>query len=115
MNKNKIVKNGYCILLALGIIGITACAKKAELVEPAAISTARYSGWNCSKLQKEKAFVESALVTKSDTQDKAAKTDAWMVFLIGFPTSGGGVTGEVAKLKGENEAIRQSMVNRNCS
>lgn len=102
-------------ILSIGILAATACAKKAELIEPAAISTAKYSGWSCSKLKKEKAFVESALVTKSATQDKAAKTDAWMVFLIGFPTSGGGVTGEVASLKGESEAIRKSMVVRGCS
>ena len=93
---------------------LSACAKKAELIEPAAISTIKYDGWSCSKLRREKTFVESALAQKSNTQNKAAETDAWMVFLIGFPTSGGGVTGEVARLKGENEALRQSMVARGC-
>ncbi len=94
---------------------LVGCAKKADNIEPAAISTAKYDGWNCSKLSREKSFVDEALVRVSTSQDKAAGNDALMVFLIGVPTSGGGVPGEVARLKGEQEAIRRSMVERNCS
>ncbi len=115
LNANNMGNTLRFTILFIGILAATACAKKAELIEPAEISSAKYSGWNCSKLRKEKAFVEAALARKSETQDKAAKTDAWMVFLIGIPTSGGGVTGQVAQLKGENEAIRKSMVGRGCS
>ena len=104
--------------LRLGVLvlalSLSACAQKAELIEPAAISTAKYEGWSCAKLAREKAFVDEALVRKSATQDKAATNDAVMVFLIGVPTSGGGVTGEVARLKGEQEAIRRSLIERNC-
>jgi len=107
------MKTSSALILACLIV-LGACVKKAELIEPAAISTAKYDGWGCSKLSREKAFVDKALVMKSTTQDKAAKSDAWMVFLIGFPTSGGGVTGEVARLKGEQEALRQSLINRSC-
>lgn len=55
-----------------------------------------------------------ALVRVSASQDKAASNDAVMVFLIGVPTSDGGTPGEVARLKGEQEAIRKSMVERSC-
>ena len=92
----------------------TACAKKADNIEPAAISTAKYDGWSCKKLSREKGFVDDALVRVSASQDKAASSDAWMVFLIGVPTSGGGTPGEVARLKGEQEAIRRYMVEKDC-
>ena len=99
-------------LIAAGVV--SGCAKKADNIEPAAISTSKYEGWSCNKLAREKGFVDEALVRVSASQDKAASTDAWMVFLIGIPTSGGGTPGEVARLKGEQEALRRYMVERNC-
>lgn len=99
------------IVVAAGLAG---CAKKADNIEPAAISTAKYETWNCNQLTREKAFVDEALVRVSASQDKAASNDALMVFLIGVPTSGGGTPGEVARLKGEQEAIRRTMVAKNC-
>lgn len=104
-------------ILALALVvaaGISGCAKKADSIEPAAISTAKYDGWSCKKMAREKAFVDQALTRVSASQDKAAENDAFMVFLIGVPTSGGGTPGEVARLKGEQEAIRRRMVERNC-
>ena len=46
--------------------------------------------------------------------DHAADHDALMVFLIGVPTSGGGVKGEVARLKGEQIALHEAMLDRGC-
>jgi hypothetical protein len=108
---NKITVSAFAVLIAVGISG---CAKKADSIEPAAISTAKYDGWSCKKMAREKAFVDEALTRASASQDKAAENDAVMVFLIGVPTSGGGTPGEVARLKGEQEAIRRRMVERNC-
>lgn len=93
---------------------VSGCAKKADNIEPAAISSAKYEGWTCTKLTREKAFVDEALVRVSASQDKAASNDSLMVFLIGVPTSGGGTPGEVARLKGEQEALRRYMVERDC-
>ena len=93
---------------------LAGCAKKADNIEPAAISTAKYETWSCNQLTREQAFVDEALVRVSASQDKAASSDALMVFLIGVPTSGGGTPGEVARLKGEQEAIRRTMVAKNC-
>lgn len=102
------------VVLSAACMFVVGCAQPAERIEPAAISTAKYEGWNCQKLAREKAFVDEALVRTSATQDRAASNDALMVFLIGVPTSGGGVTGEVARLKGEQEALRRALVERNC-
>lgn len=102
------------VILGIALLSLVACAEKAANIEPAAISTAKYDGWSCRKLFKEKAFVDEALVRASGVQDKAAEQDALMVFLIGVPTSGGGIESEVARLKGEQEALRQSLRDRNC-
>ncbi|MEO9827486.1 MAG: hypothetical protein ABJF50_24025 [Paracoccaceae bacterium] len=96
-----------CVLLS-------GCAKKSANIEPAAISTSKYSTWSCTQLKREKSFTDTALIRKSSAQDKAAQNDAVMVFLIGVPTSGGGIPGEVARLKGEQEAIRKAMIMKRC-
>lgn len=102
------------LTIAFVFIVLAACAEKAAKIQPAAISTAQYDGWNCRKLAKEKAFVEDALIRASETQDKAAQNDTMMVILIGVPTSNGGIKSEVARLKGENEALRRAMRERGC-
>jgi hypothetical protein len=37
-----------------------------------------------------------------------------MVFLIGVPTSGGGVKGQVADLKGQQIALHEAMIQADC-
>ncbi|MBN8900499.1 MAG: hypothetical protein J0H19_04065 [Rhodospirillales bacterium] len=78
------------------------------------ISEARYDGWGCPKLAKEQAFVETAVARVSADQDQAADRDALMVFLIGVPTSGGGVKGQVADLKGQQQALHNAMLSQGC-
>ena len=80
------------LLLPITLL-LSACAPYASEITPAAISGLRYDGWSCAKLAKEKAFVDEALARTSADEDAAANRDAWMVFLIGVPTSGGGVKG----------------------
>lgn len=102
-----------CAVLA-ACVALSGCAQKAANIEPSAISTSKYSSWSCSQLVREKAFTDTALIRKSSAQDKAAQNDAVMVFLIGVPTSGGGIPGEVARLKGEQEAIRKAIIMKRC-
>lgn len=99
----------FCSLLLL-----LGCAPYANEISPAAISDVRYDGWGCTKLAKERAFVDESLVRVSADQDHAASHDALMVFLIGVPTSGGGVKGEVAELKGEQKALHNAMLDQGC-
>ena len=102
------------LIIAALCFSLAACAERAANIEPAAISTAKYDGWNCSKLAQEAAFVDEALVRAEGVQDDAADQDALMVFLIGVPTSGGGIKSEVARLKGEKQALRRARVERGC-
>ena len=110
----QVVRATRNILVGSACLLAAACAEKAQNIEPAAISTAKYDGWNCTKLAKEAAFVDEALVRAAGVQDDAASEDAFMVFLIGVPTSGGGIKSEVARLKGEKIALRRARLERGC-
>jgi len=101
-------------IAAAMIMLLSACAPHASEITPAAISSSKYDGWSFEKLIKEQTFVDNALVRTSADQDNAADHDALMVFLIGVPTSGGGVKGEVARLKGEQQALHEAMLERGC-
>jgi hypothetical protein len=93
---------------------LSACAPHASEISPAPISEARYDGWGCAKLKKEQTFVDDSLARVSADQDHAADHDTLMVLLIGVPTSGGGVKGEVADLKGQQIAIHKAMLDQGC-
>ncbi|MGH7690176.1 MAG: hypothetical protein ACREN3_11275 [Gemmatimonadaceae bacterium] len=93
---------------------LAACAPYSSDISPAPISDARYDGWGCAKLQKERAFVDDSVTRVSAEQDHDASHDALMVFLIGVPTSGGGVKGEVAELKGQQIALHEAMLDQGC-
>ena len=98
----------------LCILALAGCAEEAAHIEPSAISISQYDGWNCTKLNKEKTFIEQALTRQSAVQDEAARKDFWNVFWFGIPLSNGGIPSEIARLKGENEAIRKYMLERGC-
>jgi hypothetical protein len=100
---------------AIFVPWINGCAERAANINPAFISDVKYSDWSCEKLISEKAFVDDALPRVGAQQDAAADNDALMVFLIGVPTSGGGIKSEVARLKGEQEALRKVTRDKNCA
>ncbi len=106
--------NSKILISLLLVSGLTACAPHASEIAPAPISALRYDDWSCGKIQKEQAFVEQSLARVSADQDRAADHDALMVFLIGVPTSGGGVKGQVADLKGQQDALHNALRDHNC-
>ena len=59
-------------------------------------------------------FIQESLNQVSAEQDHAADHDALMVFLIGVPTSGGGVKDQVADIKGQQIALHGAMMDQNC-
>jgi len=94
---------------------LSACAPYASEVSAIPISTTQYDDWNCQKLGSEQAFVDAALAKVSSDEDHAASHDALMVFLVGFPTSGGGVKEQVAYLKGQQIALRNALMSHGCT
>lgn len=110
----KAAKKRWQTLAVIVLLLLAGCAPYASNISPSPISHARYDGWSCSKLKAEQKFVEENLVRISADQDSAAGTDILMVFLIGVPTSGGGVKGEVARLKGERNALHNALMAAGC-
>lgn len=102
------------IILAIAIAG---CATKPENIAPAFISEAKYANWTCEAMAKERARYDEALAQASGAQRKARKNDTWGVILIGIPVSslsGANVAGEVARLKGEVDALARAQGATGC-
>ena len=107
--------NSLCTSVAfLAVAILAACAPYSADISPASISSARYDGWSRKKLAKELAFVDLSLARVTGEQDNSANRDALLVFLIGVPTSGGGVKEQVAELKGQQIALHEAMVQADC-
>ena len=107
-----------CLVGFLLMGGLAACAPRAQNIQAAYVSPLKYMGddWPCDKLIQEATYVGDALIRASGAQDSAARRDAWSVFLIGIPTSGANVNeAEVSRLKGEQEALRIALRDKDCA
>lgn len=96
---------------------LAACAKSPESIAPEYISPVAYQGYTCKQLAEEQARVASALSLASQQQDNARTNDTVGVILIGLPVSslsGDNIAPQVAKLKGEGEAIHKAGLQKNC-
>lgn len=106
----------------IGAVALTAllagCAKRPETIAPAYVSALPYQNLSCAQLAEEMARVNAAYAVAAQQQNDAATGDAWGVFLIGMPTStlsGSNVAAQVASLKGQQEALHQSAIRKNCN
>lgn len=98
-----------------GVLG--ACAKSPESIAPSYVSEMGYRSWSCPQLAEEGSRVSAALARASTQQEQARTNDTIGVILIGVPTaslSGDNIAPEVARLKGEQEAIRRAGITKNC-
>jgi hypothetical protein len=103
-------------LLALAFL--SACAKSPESIAPSYISSKQYMSWTCGDLALESMRVGQALGKASQQQENARTNDIVGVLLIGIPVSslsGDNIAPEVARLKGESEAIRQATITKRCN
>lgn len=106
------------LLAATAALMLAGCAKRPETIAPAYVSTLTYQNLNCRQLAEESARVNAAYTMAAQQQNDAATGDAWGVFLIGMPTStlsGSNVAAQVANLKGQQEALHQTALAKNCS
>lgn len=112
-------------LLPAIFIGASAagCAQKADNIAPAYISHIQYGGLSCDQIAQEMQRVSSHLQAASGVQNKKATGDVikttvgvvifWPALLF---TSGDGQTAsEVARLKGNMQALEQASVSKKCS
>ena len=97
---------------------LSACAKSPESIAPAYVSAQPYMAWTCENLAMESMRIGQALGKASAQQENARTNDIVGVLLIGIPVSslsGDNIAPEVARLKGESDAIRQATATKNCN
>lgn len=107
------------MVFAVGICAVAAaCAKSPESIAPSYVSPMTYRIYECDQLGEESQRVEAALMQASAQQRQARSDDTVGVILLGLPVSslsGGNVADQVAKLKGEQQTLRQVMIEKRCT
>lgn len=109
-------------LTIVGVVAVAAalgaCAKSPESISPSYVSEVGYQAWSCQQLSEETLRLSSAYAVAAQQQEKARTNDVVGVILIGLPVSsmsGDNIAPEIARLKGEQEAVRKAMVIKNCT
>lgn len=93
------------------------CANRPETIHASFVSHERFMDLSCMQLVTKMSATRSDLDKFSKMQDSKATGDAWGVFLLGVPFSklSGDHEGDVARLKGEVEAIETAQIKSRCA
>jgi hypothetical protein len=118
MNKKSVAIGMSAVLLAASFGG---CAKKATEVQAAYVPKSKYIDKDCRLLEKDMENVSYKLVDLTKSQDSAHNRDVAMV-VVGtvlfwpayFVMLAGDKEEELAKLKGEYQAIDEALVYNHC-
>jgi len=118
------VKSRFAVtgLLAIGVAtgltgGLSGCAKAPESISAAYVSDLGYRDYDCHQLAVEQTRLNQAYASAAAQQDKARSNDIVGVILIGIPVSslsGDNIAAEIARLKGEQAAIRKVLTAKSC-
>lgn len=110
------------MLVACAALAAAGCASKSENIASAYVSPLTYQPYTCDQLRLEATRVSSRAVALSGAQDSKATSDAvatGVAIVVFWPAAflikGDGASGaELARLKGEMEAIEQVSVQKKC-
>lgn len=110
------------VAAALMVASVSACASRSENITAAYVSPTLYQNLSCNQLREEASTISSRAVAASGAQDKKAGNDAAVMavgLIVFWPallfTSGDGAqAAEVARLKGEMDAIETASRRNNC-
>jgi hypothetical protein len=111
------MRNRIVAITAIALF-CTGCAKSPESISPAYVSEVGYQSWSCNQLADESGRLSTALATASVQQENARTNDTVGVILIGLPVSslsGDNIAPEIARLKGESEAVRKVLASKSCA
>jgi hypothetical protein len=108
-------------LATAAALGLAACAADPATVAPAYVSPVIYSGYDCRQLNAEAARLSARLSAVTGQQQEAANNDAAMTAITlilfwpaMFAIGGGDQSAELARLKGEAEALQAAANARGC-
>lgn len=106
------------ILLAssLTLLVLSGCATRPESISASYVSHEKYVSLNCQKLVTQLVDARQKLSDFSNKQDTKANVDAGGVFLALIPISAftGDYEGDVARWKGEVQAIETAQITSKC-
>lgn len=109
-----------CVVLTAGLAA--GCASRADNISAAYVSPMTYESYSCRQLSEEAARVSTRASLAIGEQNSKATGDAvatgvgivlfWPALF--FIKGEGASAGEVARLKGEMDAIEQASIRKNC-
>lgn len=105
------------VVLLAAAVALVACAQSPEAIQPAYVSPMTFNGWSCEQMGAEEARLGSALASASAQQSQARSNDIAGVIFLGLPVasmSGKNIAPQIARYKGEQEALRQARIGGNC-
>lgn len=116
------MKNLFTAAICVATIALSGCADKSTNVQPTYVSPLLYKNLSCRQIETEARRVSVRVGQISGVQDKNASNDAVTtgVALVLFWPAAFFVKGnkanaaELARLKGEMEALEQSSNEKNC-
>ena len=106
----------HVILISLALILIQGCSKPPSKIAAASISSSEYSDLSCTNMVRELGRVSEKLSEAETSQRKSVAGDAASVWftLIPYSALGGDSSADVAKYKGEKQAIQRAMSKKDC-
>ena len=104
------------LICSLVLLTISGCANRPESISASYVSHEKYEGLDCQELVTRLVDARSTLSDFSNKQDTKANVDAGSVFIALIPVSAfaGDYEGDVAKWKGEVEAIETAQIKAGC-
>ncbi len=110
------MKFKLAITIGAVLASLTACANRPESIRASFVSHEKFTHLECPALATRMIDTRAELDKFSKMQDSKANGDAFGVFLLGVPFSklSGDHEGDVARLKGEIEAIDTAQVKNKC-
>ncbi len=110
------------LILVAVAVGMAGCASKSENIAAAYVSPNQYASYSCRMLEEEATRVSSRAIAASGAQDTKATNDAvatGVAVVLFWPAAflikgEGASAAEVARLKGEMDAIEQASIQKRC-
>jgi hypothetical protein len=116
VNRSRIAPFKCAAALFLSSLLLIACATRPESIHASYVSYEKYMDLDCPAMATKMVETRAQLARYSELQNSKANGDAWGVFLLGIPFSklSGDVEGDVARLKGEVEALDTAEIKKKC-
>lgn len=114
-------KTALAVSTAALVLLVSGCASKSDKIDASYVSPLVYSDHNCRQIKQELLRVNRKVLEVTKTQDKIASNDsvAMGVGLVVFWPAlffieGSDKSDELARLKGEYDAIEQTAIQKEC-